>query len=328
MANGSNCDQNPNGFGSFGLSATNPIPVNGPIGEILYLSSLRLGGERILFHRLMSIDRVDAFECVGIDGHHWDVLYLDMYHPRKSRRAPEGYAIDESNVLLSGVSYEITDFPRSLYPGIVAYSETRFGMSIADPSVRILVEKTRFVRPSAHATALKDSLGWSEGATELDYLSQIANETIDAQKEIYGMLMKFNQWTVDGKTQLPLENFRHSEIVFFPLAVTLHSLFSWHDGDATTLADDLCENVLKVNVDEGMVDLTVAEAVQSFRDRFPSYQRLLPALSTDQVSFGLELSRILTGESSHVVGAALVSITVIILKVMKETISEHSALTR
>lgn len=139
--------------------------------------------------------------------------------------------------------------------------------------------------------------------------------------------MKFNQWTVDGKSQLPIEHFRHSEIVFFPLALALHSLFSWHDGDATTLADDLCESVLKANVDEGVVDLTMAEAIHSFRDKFPFYRRILSALATDQVSSGLELSRILTGEASHVVGAALTSITVIILKVMRETISEHNALT-
>ena len=80
--------------------------------------------------------------------------------------------------------------------------------------------------------------------------------------------------------------------------------------------------------DEGVVDMTMAEAVQSFRDRFPFYQRILSALEIDQVTFGLELSRILTGEASRVVGAALTSITVIILRVMKETISEHNALTR
>jgi hypothetical protein len=84
----------------------------------------------------------------------------------------------------------------------------------------------------------------------------------------------------------------------------------------------------KLNVDEGVVNMTMAEAVQSFRDRFPFYQRILSALETDQVTFGLEISPILTGEASRVVGAALTSITFIILRVMKETISEHNALTK
>ena len=35
MLAGSNADQRPDGFGYFGISQTNPIPVNGPIGEIL-----------------------------------------------------------------------------------------------------------------------------------------------------------------------------------------------------------------------------------------------------------------------------------------------------
>ena len=46
-------DKSPNGKGPFGLCKTNPIPTNGPVGELAYLSKLVTnGGERILFHKL------------------------------------------------------------------------------------------------------------------------------------------------------------------------------------------------------------------------------------------------------------------------------------
>jgi hypothetical protein len=138
MIKGSDGDENIGAYGPFGTSATNPIPVNGPIGQLLYLSSLRINDQRILFHRLGSVQNVDIFECVNVKGTNWKLLYLDMYHPRKSRRAPEGFSIATDNVLLSGVTYQVADFPNSLYSGIVDYSETRFGISIADPLIRVV----------------------------------------------------------------------------------------------------------------------------------------------------------------------------------------------
>jgi len=82
---GAYVDEIENAFCNFGLILTNPIPVNGPIGEVIYLSSLRqLGKTKILFHRIGSIDGFDVFESVSVDGKTWDIFYLDMFHPRKS----------------------------------------------------------------------------------------------------------------------------------------------------------------------------------------------------------------------------------------------------
>ena len=58
-------DQDPNGTGPFGFSETNPIPVNGSIGQLAYLSKLETErGERILFHRIGAVDTIDVFEAV------------------------------------------------------------------------------------------------------------------------------------------------------------------------------------------------------------------------------------------------------------------------
>src|SRR6476469_7244258 len=70
------CDQIPASFGKFGRALTNPIPVNGPIGEVLYLSRLQTeNGNAIAFHRLGAIETVDVFEILSEDGSYWDILY-------------------------------------------------------------------------------------------------------------------------------------------------------------------------------------------------------------------------------------------------------------
>jgi hypothetical protein len=89
---GIDVDSLPNATGPFGREPTNPIPVNGAIGELAYLSSLEsLEGCSLLFHRLGAINTVDAFEVVTTDGRHWEILYLHCYHPSKSKLAPAGF---------------------------------------------------------------------------------------------------------------------------------------------------------------------------------------------------------------------------------------------
>ncbi len=59
------CDVLPGATGKFGLEPGNPIPVNGAIGELAYLSRLETSqGERLLFHRIGAVDTVDVFEAV------------------------------------------------------------------------------------------------------------------------------------------------------------------------------------------------------------------------------------------------------------------------
>ena len=50
---GEDCDQVSGAYGRFGHDVTNPIPVNGPSGEFVYLSRLRLRrtGSMVFFHK-------------------------------------------------------------------------------------------------------------------------------------------------------------------------------------------------------------------------------------------------------------------------------------
>jgi hypothetical protein len=105
-------DRHPNGSGPFGLCKSNPIPTNGPIGELAYLSKLVTnGGERLLFHRLLTVDNIDIFEAVTFSGREWYIFFLDMHHSKKSRIAPEGFELSSSACLFSGFHNFCEDFP-------------------------------------------------------------------------------------------------------------------------------------------------------------------------------------------------------------------------
>lgn len=105
-------DKAPNGTGAFGFIETNPIPVNGPIGQLAYLSKLEtLTGQRIVFHRIGAIDYVDVFEAVSFDGHQWFILFVDLYHPRRSRLTPDGFRFTPEVAQFSGFHKFCDDFP-------------------------------------------------------------------------------------------------------------------------------------------------------------------------------------------------------------------------
>src|SRR3546814_8182704 len=88
------------------------IPVNGPIGQLAYLSRLETqSGQRILFHRLGAIDKVDVFEAVTFDGSGWFIFFVDLYHPRRSRLTPDGFRFTKDVAQFSGFHKFCENFP-------------------------------------------------------------------------------------------------------------------------------------------------------------------------------------------------------------------------
>lgn len=105
-------DRDPNGSGPFGFIESNPIPVNGQLGELSYLSRLETTrGERIVFHRIGSIENIDAFECVTFSGSEWFIFFLDMYHPRRSRATPDSFHFTQAVPQFSGYTKYCKNFP-------------------------------------------------------------------------------------------------------------------------------------------------------------------------------------------------------------------------
>lgn len=152
---GLDCDVLPNATGDFGRTKTNPIPVNGPIGEIKYLNRLRTSDGGLIFHRVGSVDgNLDKYEVVSLGGKIWDVLYFDMYHPRRSTIAPSEYSFSEFNesFIKLALGYYTNgyaeNFPFGLEDLIEKHIGGTLGVRIANQYKEIIKDKSKFVRPS------------------------------------------------------------------------------------------------------------------------------------------------------------------------------------
>lgn len=134
------CDQIPGAYGSFGTTSTNPIPVNGIIGEIVYMSGLRSKtGVGFYYHRLGSLSSppsnnpIDEYELVASDASEWRKLFFDCYYPRRSMKVPDGLTRipwnslnDTLKVLFKlpcgGANIKIDNFPMGL-PDVIQASK-------------------------------------------------------------------------------------------------------------------------------------------------------------------------------------------------------------
>ena len=167
IINGAVYDKDPLGTGPFGFVDTNPIPVNGPLGELSYLSRLEtLSGNRLMFHRLGSINKkdvvgsttmIDVYEAVSYPGNQWFIFYVDFYHPRRSRALPEGFKFTDKVPQFSGFNKFCPKFP---YDFIEAKSsESTSGLSFAYiPISRVAdgLNKGAYIRPNSQEAKLKD----------------------------------------------------------------------------------------------------------------------------------------------------------------------------
>lgn len=149
-------DKDPNGAGQFGFTETNPIPVNGPIGQLAYLSKLETqSGQRILFHRLGAMGTVDVFEAVSFNGREWFILFVDLYHPRRSRLTPDAFHFTKEVGQFSGFTNFCENFP---YDFIEQKGSVRdSGLSMAYITISRVSEQIQnrvFNRPLAHKAKL------------------------------------------------------------------------------------------------------------------------------------------------------------------------------
>lgn len=145
--------------GEFGRTATNPIPVNGPVGEVTYLSALTTAdGRGVWAHRLGSRDRIDIFEVVSDDGKEWCLLYLAPYHPRKSKLVPKGFRFrDPPRVRgIFATNQHVPDFPLSLHEAIRDWSKATLGIPLVSSGLRSAIQSASFQRPAHHISDLEE----------------------------------------------------------------------------------------------------------------------------------------------------------------------------
>ena len=164
--NGKSCDSLFNNKQDFGHVASNPIPVNGVIGGIKYLNRLRCRcGAGLMYHRLGSIEisetesPIDMYESVCINGKHWDVLFLNIYHPRRSTWLPNGYKFSKFHPIFStspigyGTSKYDKDFPFGLSKYIKIHLGS-FGENIAKKYEIDISDRNKFIKPEDHIKKL------------------------------------------------------------------------------------------------------------------------------------------------------------------------------
>ena len=162
---GEDCDEISNAKGEFGRSYNNPIPVNGMLGTFKYLGKLLSPrGNAVFFHKIGSVTNdtcdnpVDAYEIVDVQGNYWDILFFDIYHPRRSNKAPLGYRLKPYNKHIGdippiyGVNIYCTDFPTNL-PDIM---ERRPNPPTCAPRLRDQLSGYQFERPELQELRLAD----------------------------------------------------------------------------------------------------------------------------------------------------------------------------
>ena len=96
---GTDLDEMPEGYGEFGLTVTNPIPVCTVLGNIVYLSKLKTAnGEKITYERRGSTGSqnikamIDVYEVFCLN-RQIATLYICPYNKKNSNRAPSGFII-------------------------------------------------------------------------------------------------------------------------------------------------------------------------------------------------------------------------------------------
>ena len=101
---------------TFGLTSENPVPVNGQFGQLTYLSRLRTtDGQGFFFQRLGSVHTVDEYQLLSFDGEVTLNVFLDLYHPRRSRKPIGGLSLEESPSVFTGVPIQVTNFPFGIF---------------------------------------------------------------------------------------------------------------------------------------------------------------------------------------------------------------------
>lgn len=156
---GEDCDEVSGASGPFGHSFNNPIPANGQLGTYKYFTKLRsASGKPVLFHRLGSMSSqvskysIDSYEVVGTDGEGWDIIFIDMYHPRRSNKAPDGYTLAQYNPRTGdqpvglGVDVFCPNFPYDLPEAIWSHN----GFEGVSKLAREVIGVISHLRPNPH----------------------------------------------------------------------------------------------------------------------------------------------------------------------------------
>lgn len=263
-------DQLPDAAGEFGHDVRNPVPVNGPVGEALYLSSLSPDGDQFIFaHRLGSKGKIDVFETVSADGRRWDLLFLSLYHPRKSRKAPAGYSfrpLTQPPFFCASTTF-VSDFPHQMRAALSQLTQSILGFPIVSREIREAIEQGTFTRPAQHAARLEALKLDGKTQTAPDERVPLLLQHVEAQAQTLAAVLEQNI----GCAALERE-----EVLFFCAATACYAYRHYGRGKADErflekFASELAANCTKQSRSFG-------QALQEYRSRYAEYGALYDAL--------------------------------------------------
>lgn len=320
LERGSSCDMVEGACGEFGRSHKNPIPVNGPIGEVLYLSSLRTNDGKFLFaHRLGTIADIDVFEIVTSDGTQWDILFFDIYHPRKSRVAPDGFIFRSSRAypIVSATNQFVSEFPNQMRNVISEWTKSTFGMPMASKEIRLSLEQSSFVRPEGFQ-ALLDALPLDGRVPNLpDQRFILAYRHVKSQAATIEAVLK-NQIGCGISDSI--------ESTYFALASLSHLYLRYGPSNRNTdFADKFQKYIITDSVD---ANLSFGKSVSRYQIRYLEYRNLMNGMfpedggfsNHDMVTVMLHVTETLSGMSARPYMIKVATLSVILASMFQDSI--------
>jgi len=145
----------------YGRCIDDPVRVNGPLGELTYISRLmNKNGVGFIGHRLGSMHGVDIFEIVSEDFEDWDLIYFDMYWLSKDLIAPDGLELVTDGVWpggASGISATnnfLAHFPNDFWPNLMQTTNALLNFPAVKTNLKHLNTNDR-MRPSWHDRSIR-----------------------------------------------------------------------------------------------------------------------------------------------------------------------------
>ena len=148
----------------YGIDIADPIRVNGPLGELLYISGLsHSSGACYLGHRLGSLQGKDVYEIVSDDFRDWRIIFFDMYWSSKDTVAPKGLsclgpdALPKGQFGLSATNRFMSTFPVDFWENLIQGTQAQFGFPAVKTYLKNL-DYSRAKRPDQHLENLQKTL--------------------------------------------------------------------------------------------------------------------------------------------------------------------------
>ncbi len=164
-----NADRLENSRGDFGHFYKNPILTNGNYGTLIYLGKILNDKTKsfILFHKIGSIENtlsnvgfIDIYEILDETGTCWDILFIDMYHPRRSNLIPNGYVFLEYDKEIGdinramGTTRKCKNFPFDLTTHLISDFNKK-NKEVTEIFNKWQKEGVKIERPEEHAKKIK-----------------------------------------------------------------------------------------------------------------------------------------------------------------------------